>query len=80
MREHRVMELLISHGVGVFVHSCTIGSFGPHTQAKLVGRGYAEVKHQEGNKFKDDQISLTKQGLKDWKAMKDYHSKYVCLW
>jgi hypothetical protein len=50
-RERFAMERLLELGVGVKIHSCTIRSFGPHTQAKLLERGYVEVEHQPGEKF-----------------------------
>ena len=78
-REQFAMERLIELGVGVKTHSCTIRSFGPHTQNKLLERGYVEVAHQPGGKFKDDEISLTKKGLSDWRALEKHRGKYWSL-
>lgn len=75
-RELHAMERLADLGVGHKIHSCTIRSFGPHTQAKLVDRGYVVVIHQSGKKFKDDEISITKKGLSDWEALKRYQGKH----
>lgn len=78
-REQFAMERLVELGVGRKIHSCTIRSFGPHTQAKLLDRGYLDVTHQPGDKFKDDEISLTNKGLSDWNALKRHRSKYFSL-
>ncbi|MCK8779121.1 hypothetical protein M0654_03890 [Rhizobium sp. NTR19] len=78
-RERYVMERLIDLGVGVRTYSCTIRSFGPHTQSKLLERGYVEVTNSIGDKFKDDEISLTRKGLADFKALERHRSKYPSL-
>ena len=73
------MRRLIEAGVGSKVYSCTLRSFGPLTQKKLSERGYIEVCHQPGEKFKDDEISLTAKGLADWKSLEAHWRKYVTL-
>jgi hypothetical protein len=78
-RERFAMERLLELGVGVKIHSCTIRSFGPHTQAKLLERGYVAVEHLPGEKFGDDEISLTKKGLADWNALRRHRDKYPSL-
>jgi hypothetical protein len=67
-REFDALERLAEVGVGVWVYSCTLRQFGPHTQAKLLASGYVEVLNEKGSSFKDDQISLTDEGLRKWKA------------
>ncbi|MCC2612640.1 hypothetical protein [Neorhizobium petrolearium] len=78
-REKDMMERLVALGVGNRVHSSGHRNFGPSTQNKLLDRGYVEVTHQPGNKFNDDEICLTKKGMADWKALKDFRSKYWSL-
>ena len=78
-REHISMERLVEYGVGGKIPSCAIRSFGPRTRQKLLDRGYIEVVSDTGANFKDEQISLTKKGLADWKAMQHHRSKYPYL-
>lgn len=74
-REHAAMIKLIELGVGEKLHLAGTRGFGPGTQRKLSDRGYIEIIHQPGGKFQDDEVSLTKKGLTDWKAQKAYIAK-----
>lgn len=78
-RELVSMERLVECGVGMKIHSCTIRSFGPRSRQKLLDRGYIEVVSDAEADFKNEQISLTKKGLSDWKAMQRHRSKYPYL-
>jgi hypothetical protein len=78
-RESAAMVRLVELGIGVRCSSGGIRSFGPHTQKKLLDRGYIDVFHEPGEKFADDEISLTKKGMADWKALRKHRDKYPCL-
>jgi len=78
-REAYAMELLVNLDEGKKVHSCTIRGFGPHTQKKLQDRGYIDVFPSLEHKFNDQEITLTKAGRRDWKALKRHKDKYPCL-
>lgn len=78
-REWAIMGRLAGLGVGARLPSGGIRSFGPHTQKKLVDRGYIEVFHQHGKKFADDELCLTQKGMADWKALRKHRDQYPCL-
>ncbi len=78
-RELVSMERLVECGVGAKINCCTIRTFGPRSRQKLLDRGYIEVVSDAGCNFKDEQISLTKKGLDDWKAMQRHRSKHPYL-
>lgn len=78
-RECRAMERLVEAGVGVKIDACSVRSFGPHSQQKLLERGYIEVFSGEKAKYNDDEISLTKRGLDDWNAQRRHTDKYPFL-
>ena len=73
------MERLVAAGIGVMVNSCSIRSFGPHSQQKLLERGYIEVSPGQIGKYNDDDISLTKQGWSDWQAQLRHIKRYPSL-
>lgn len=73
------MERLVEAGIGVSIHSCSVRSFGPHSQKKLLERGYIKVSPGQIGKYNDDDISLTKQGWTDWQAQKRHIKKYPGL-
>lgn len=78
-REDYAMKYLAALGAGVTVQSSLIRGFGPHTQNKLNERGYVEIHHRKGQKFGDDEVSLTEKGLADWNALQGHRSKYFYL-
>ena len=78
-REHFVMERLSELRVGAKVHMCTLRGIAPSTQKKLLAPGYITVHHGKRGKLIDDEISLTRRGLGDWKALMHNRSKYWSL-
>lgn len=78
-RESRAMERLVAAGIGVMINSCSIRSFGPHSQQKLLERGYIDVSPGKIGKYNDDDISLTKRGWSDWQAQQRHIKKYPSL-
>lgn len=72
-RESAAMKRLVKLGVGRKLHPAEVRGFGPHTQKKLADRGYLEIHAIAGQ---DDEVSLTKKGMADWKAQEDHDEKY----
>ncbi|WP_141682847.1 hypothetical protein [Agrobacterium tumefaciens] len=78
-REARAMERLVAAGIGVMINSCSIRLFGPHSQQKLLERGYIEVSPGQIGKYNNDDISLTKKGWSDWQAQQRHIERYPSL-
>lgn len=73
-REYAAMKRLVELGVGRKLHPSEVRGFGPHTQKKLADRGYLEIIH--GLSGQDDEVSITKKGMADWKAQEAHDEKY----
>lgn len=61
------------------INSCSIRSFGPHSQQKLLERGYIDVSLGKIGRYNDDDISLTKNGWSDWQAQQRHIKRYPSL-
>ncbi|MDP9572634.1 UNVERIFIED_ORG: hypothetical protein J2W66_003127 [Agrobacterium larrymoorei] len=66
--ELAVMKSLAALGVTAKVRSAKLKLFGAATREKLLARGYVDLHRAEGSKPRDETVSLTQKGFKDWEA------------
>lgn len=66
-RELNAMKVLFKLPDGLWTSASAIRSFGPHSQQKLLERGFIELSSSATTPEKSD-IRITEKGRKDWAA------------
>lgn len=66
--ELAVMKSLAALGLTAKVRSTKLKLFGATTREKLLVRGYVDIHRPDGGKPRDETVSLTQKGFKDWEA------------
>lgn len=74
-REEPVIKKLVRKGAGTRFRCSAFKGFGEATRNQLVQRGLIAMVPSDTGRFKDDEVSLTKEGATVWKALADYRKK-----
>lgn len=78
-REQLVMEQLVAIGVGKPANPGVLKHYGPSVEPKLANRGYIRILHGSRQKEELQDLTLTEEGMKAWRAMKAFEKKYISL-